>query len=158
MAHLKRRVIEVKAETNCLAHALIIAIAKITYDPNYNSYSRGCKIHAVVHNLLATKGIDLRNGWGFPELEQVQDHFKQYKIVVYTGLNCDSIMFEGKVETSDSINLLYDDITCHYHVIGSLTGAMVNNLCVKHVSKDVVEKSHIYDQASSECMASPPCV
>jgi hypothetical protein len=30
MAHLKRSVIEVKAETNCLAHALILAIAKIT--------------------------------------------------------------------------------------------------------------------------------
>jgi hypothetical protein len=30
MAHLKRSIIEVKAETNCLAHALIIAVARIT--------------------------------------------------------------------------------------------------------------------------------
>jgi alpha-glucuronidase len=119
MAHLKGSVIEVKAETKFLAHALIIAIAKITYDPNYNSYRRGCKIHPVVHNLLATKGNGLRNGGGIPELQQVQDHFNQYKIVAYTSLNCDSIMFEGKVETSDSISLLYDDMICHYHVIGS---------------------------------------
>jgi hypothetical protein len=41
MAHLKRSIIEVKAETNCLAHALIIAIAKITKDPNYASFRKG---------------------------------------------------------------------------------------------------------------------
>ena len=35
MAHLKKSIIEVKTEKNCLAHALIIAIAKITNDPNY---------------------------------------------------------------------------------------------------------------------------
>jgi hypothetical protein len=34
MAHLKRSIIEVKAERKCLAHALIIAIAKVTKDPN----------------------------------------------------------------------------------------------------------------------------
>jgi hypothetical protein len=34
MAHIKRSIIQVKAETNCLAHALIIAIAKATNDPN----------------------------------------------------------------------------------------------------------------------------
>jgi hypothetical protein len=43
-AHLKS-IIEVKAETNCLAHALIIAIAKITQDPNYASYRKGYKTH-----------------------------------------------------------------------------------------------------------------
>jgi len=31
--HLKHGIIEVKAETNCLAHALVIAIARITNDP-----------------------------------------------------------------------------------------------------------------------------
>jgi hypothetical protein len=54
MAHLKRSIIEVKAETNCLAHVLIIAIAKITKDPNYKAYMQGRKIHSVVDNLLAT--------------------------------------------------------------------------------------------------------
>jgi hypothetical protein len=124
MTHLKRSIIEVKAETNCLAHDLIIDIAKITNNPNYNSYFRGCKIHPVVHNLLATTGINLDNGGGIPELEQCQDHFNQYKLVVYTGLNCDSIMFEGQVETTDRMTLLYDDVTRHYHVIANFTGAM----------------------------------
>jgi hypothetical protein len=100
MAHLKRSIIEVKAQSNCLAHALIIPIARITKDPNYKAYLQGYKIHQVVDNLLATTGISLENGGGIPELESVQDHFGQYKIVVYTGLNCDSIMFEGQVETS----------------------------------------------------------
>jgi hypothetical protein len=35
MAVIKTSIIEVKAETNCLAHALIIAIAIATNDPNY---------------------------------------------------------------------------------------------------------------------------
>jgi hypothetical protein len=62
MAHLKRSIIEVKAETNCLVHALIIAIARITKDPNYKAYMQGRKIHQVVDNLLWTTGINLENG------------------------------------------------------------------------------------------------
>ena len=34
LAHLKRSVIEVKSENNCLAHALIVAIASLEKDPN----------------------------------------------------------------------------------------------------------------------------
>ena len=61
MAHVKHSIIEVKAETNCLAHALIIAIARLTKDPNYNAYRRGWKIGPAVHHLLQTTGIDLDN-------------------------------------------------------------------------------------------------
>ena len=43
MAHLKRNIVEVKAEENCLAHVLIIAISRVNNDPNYNSYRRGYK-------------------------------------------------------------------------------------------------------------------
>jgi hypothetical protein len=32
--HLKRSIIDVKAKTNCLAHALVIAIARLTKDLN----------------------------------------------------------------------------------------------------------------------------
>ena len=35
VAHLKKSIVQVKSETKSLAHALFIAIAKITYDPNY---------------------------------------------------------------------------------------------------------------------------
>jgi hypothetical protein len=118
MAHLKRSIIEVKTETICLAQGLIIAIAKIRNDPDYKAYRKGRKIRPIVDNLLATNGINLDNRGGILELERFQDHFRQYKIVVYTGLNCDTIMFEGQVETSERINLVYDDVTRHYHVIG----------------------------------------
>jgi hypothetical protein len=68
-------------------------------------------------------------------------------------------MFEWQVETSERINLLYDDVTCHYHVIGNLTGDMakkfVCNACGKGCERDIM---HTCDQKYSDCMASPPCV
>jgi len=54
--------VNVKAETNCLAHALVIAIAKITDDPNYKSYRDGWKIGPVVQRLLYTTSINLDRG------------------------------------------------------------------------------------------------
>ena len=44
MVHLKWSIVEVKAEENCLAHALIISIAKLTNDSNYVAYRKGYKI------------------------------------------------------------------------------------------------------------------
>ena len=104
MAHLKKSIIEVKAEDNCLAHVLLIAISRVNNDSNCNSYRRGYKIRFAVQTLLETTGIDLTNGARIPELHRFQEYFREYKIVVYRGLNCDSIMFEGRVESrSDSI-------------------------------------------------------
>jgi hypothetical protein len=98
MAHIKRSIIEVKSEENCLAHALVIAIAKATNDPNYKAYRQGRKIRPVVQNLLATTGIHLSQDAGIPEIERFQEHFGEYKIVLHGGLTCDNIMFEGRVE------------------------------------------------------------
>ena len=107
MAHLKTNIVEVKTETNCLAHALIIAIAKLTNDIDYKAYRQGRKIYHKVDRLNATTEISLDSG-GITEPECFQDDFRQYKIVVYTGLNCEEIKFEGRVETSETLNLLYD--------------------------------------------------
>ena len=63
IAHLKTSIIEVKAETNCLARALVIAIAKLTNDPNYR---QDRKIYPVVSNLIETTGINLDNVRGIP--------------------------------------------------------------------------------------------
>ena len=104
-------------------------------------------------------GISLDNGGGVPEIERFQDHFRHYKIVVYTGLNSDEIMFEGRVEAADRLNLLYDEVTRHYHVIGNLTAAVVRmyvcKACGKECRSDV---THTSDQTCSCCMASPPRV
>jgi hypothetical protein len=158
MAHLRKMIIEVKAEDSCLAHSLIIAISRLNNDSNYNSYRRGYKIRPVIRNMLDTTGIDLTNGAGIPELVRFQEHFHKYKIVMYQGLSCDNIMFEGRVQSSKRLNLLYDDVHQHYHVITNLTGAMarryVRKACNKGCESDV---THICDQACSDCMASPPC-
>jgi len=74
--HLKRSIVRVKSETNCLAHALIIEIAIITNDPNYKSYRDGRKLGPVVRQLLESTGINLDQGVGIRELTQFQEHFK----------------------------------------------------------------------------------
>ena len=125
MAHLKKSIVRVTSETNCLAHGLVIPIAKITKDPNYKAYIKGWKIYPKVHQLLATTGINLDNDGGIPELERFQDHFQDYKIFVYTGLHCDEIMFEGRVEAAERLNLLYDKVARHYHVIDNRHGQKV---------------------------------
>ena len=62
LAHLKKSNVRVKSETNCLAHAILIAIAKITNDPNYTSYRKGNKLGPAVNQLLHTTRINLDRG------------------------------------------------------------------------------------------------
>ena len=77
MAHLKSSIVEFKSEENCLAHAVILGIAKLNNDPNYIAYGKCRKIRSVVQNLLETTGINLDHGGGISELERFQDHFKE---------------------------------------------------------------------------------
>ena len=142
MAHMKDSIIEVKTETNCLAYALIIAIARLTKDPNYNAYRQGYKIRPEVHHLLQTTGIDLQNVGRIREIQQLQYHFSEYKIVVYGGLACKDIILEWKVTSDKRVNLLYDDVTRHYHVIANLTGAMSKRYICEVVVKAVDQVLH----------------
>ena len=75
LAHLKQSIVEVKAEQTCLAHALLITIAKVDNDPNYKAYRQGRKIRPVVQSLLETIGIHLSNGAAIPELVRFQEYF-----------------------------------------------------------------------------------
>ena len=135
MAHLKRNIVEVQAEENCLAHALIIAIARLEKDPNYNSYRRGYKICHVVQKLCKTAGIDLSNGGGIPKLVRLQEHFRENKIVVYHGLRCEDVKFEGQVDSIKRLNLLYDNVERHYHVIAKLTATTARKYVCKRCNK-----------------------
>jgi hypothetical protein len=112
---LKRSIVEVKAEENSLSHALIISIAKLTNDSDYNAFRKGRKIRPVVDHLLATTGIDLSNDGGIPELIKFQAYFKEYRIVVFGDLSCEDIVFDGQVQSEKRINLLYDGVTHHFH-------------------------------------------
>jgi len=158
MAHLKRNIVEVQAEENCLAHALIIAIARLEKDPNYNSYRRGYKICHVVQKLCKTAGIDLSNGGGIPKLVRLQEHFREYKIVVYHGLRCEDVKFEGQVDSIKRLNLLYDNVERHYHVIAKLTATTARKYVCKRCNKVCTrDVTHACDQKCGECMACPPC-
>ena len=71
----KESIVEVKAEENCLAHALIIAIARVENDANYTAYRQGRKIRPVVEALLQQTGIDLTRCGGSPNLSDVKNIF-----------------------------------------------------------------------------------
>ena len=49
-------------------------------------------------------------------------------------------MFEGQVDASKRINLLYDDVERHYHVITNVTGAMAKSTSVRRATKVAVVK------------------
>ena len=157
MAHLKRTIVEVKAEENCLVHTLVIAIARVDNDPNYKTYRKGRKIRQIVQTLLKTTGIDLSTGGVVSELVRFQEHFREYKIVVYHVLSCENILFEGQVDTSKKLNILYDNV--EHHVVAKLTGAMARQYMCKGWNKACTsDVTHACDQTCSDCMASPPCV
>jgi len=107
MIQFKRRIVDVQAEENCLAHAPIKAIWRLEKDPNYNSYWRGRRIRHVVQNLFKMTGIYLSNRAGISEIVRFQVHFREYKTVVYRGLSCEDIVFEGNF---DSFTMMSNDI------------------------------------------------
>jgi len=67
-------------------------------------------------------------------------------------------MFEGHVEPNKRINLLYDDVDRHYHVITNLTGSMAKKYVCKACNKSCrSDVAHNCDQTCCECMTSLPC-
>jgi len=75
MSHLKSSIVEVKAEENCLAHALLIAIARVDNDGNYTAYRKGRKIRPVLQALIKETRIDLTSGGGSPNLTDSKNIF-----------------------------------------------------------------------------------
>jgi len=96
---------------------------------------QGTKVRPVVQKVLAKTGLDLPEGGGFPEILKFEENFRQYNITIYRGLACEDIIFEGQVDSPKRINLLYDDVEQHYHVIVNITGSMAKkyicNVCNK---------------------------
>jgi hypothetical protein len=64
-----------------------------------------------------------------------QEHFKEYRIFVYSGLNCDDVYVDGQIESQKRINLLYDESERHYHVSTKFTGAMAKQYVCKSCNK-----------------------
>jgi len=112
----------------------------------------------VVQRLLETTGINLDRGGGIEKLTRFQEYFKEYRIVVFSGLNCEDIMFNGQVQTEKRINLIYDGVARHYHVIVNITVAMAKRyICTASNKGYCSDVTHKCEQAPSDCMSVPPC-
>jgi len=88
-----------------------------------------------------------------------QEHFKEYRIVVFGGLNCDNIYFDGQVESEKRINLVYDDVRRHFHVINSLTGVLTRQYVCRGCNKGCrCGLTHKCGETCSDCKSIPPCM
>jgi len=124
MSAIKKSIVTVKAALNCLAYALIIAMARVNGDPKYQSYRHGSGLKKPVEDLLKASGVDLSNGGSFEEIRQFQDHLSDYEFIVFDGLNPDRVMFGGNSRSAKKLHLLYDRDNEHYNLITNLKGAM----------------------------------
>jgi hypothetical protein len=67
-------------------------------------------------------------------------------------------MYQEHVESDKRINLLYNEVTRNYHVIGSVTGAMAKRYVCEGRNKGCeYGVVHTSEQTSSDCMLRPPC-
>ena len=87
----------------CLAHVLIIAMARVNGDPKYPSYRDGRSLKKTVEDLLKVSGVDLRYAGGFKELQCFQEYLSDYKIIVFDGQNPDRVMFSGNSVSSKKL-------------------------------------------------------
>ena len=76
-----------KAGFLSLAHAIIIAMARVNGDPKYKSYRNFNSLNQPIQNLLSAAGVDLTNGGRFKGLEQIHNYLSDYSIIVYDGLS-----------------------------------------------------------------------
>jgi hypothetical protein len=81
----------VKASINFLAYALLITIAQSNGDSNYGSYRDGYVLKKPIEELLNAAGVHMTNGGSIDELQQFQQYFSDYKIIVFDVLKSDRI-------------------------------------------------------------------
>jgi hypothetical protein len=95
LSALKNSVVTVKAALLCLAHVLIIAMARVNNDPKYKLYKDGKSLKQHVEDHLKASVVDLSNGGGFEEFQQFQQYLSDYKVIVFDGLHVERVMFSG---------------------------------------------------------------
>jgi len=138
----------VKTAFLCLAHALIIAMARVNGDPKYTLYRDGKCLKKPVEDHLSASGVDLSNDGGLNEIEQFQNYLSDYKIIVYDGLNHGRVIFSANSLSNKKLYLLYDTDSGHYNVITNLKAAMAKKY-VCNACDTLYENSHECDKACS---------
>ena len=159
---MRRGIITIKNSDNlCLPRALIVAIAHLNKDPEFNKVRRDIgKIQTIkTLELFNASGISIsEDGAGIPELQQFQDYLKDYKIVVYSyGTKGRDVIFEGDNDCNRRLNLLHHDK--HYNVITSLTAAFCCDYYCEECKVPYDHKNkHRCGGTCSSCQQSPRCV
>jgi hypothetical protein len=93
-----------------------------------------------------------------PGTNEISGTFQKSRFVVFGDLKCNDIVFDKHVENEKTINVLYDDVSKHYHVLGNLTGALTRRYdcrgCNKGCKRGVMNKCQ---ETCIDCMSVPPC-
>jgi hypothetical protein len=68
-------------------------------------------------------------------------------------------MYQGHGDSDKRINILFDEVTQHYHVIANMTGAMAKRYVCEGCNKGCkFGKVHTCEHTCSDFMLSPPCI
>jgi hypothetical protein len=146
-----------KAAFLCMAHALIIAMARVNGDPKYKSYKDGKALQKPIEDLLEAFGVDLSNGGVLEELQQFQPYLSYYKIIVFDGLKTDRDIFSGNSVSTKKLYLLYDSEAGHYNAINNIKAAMAKKVMCE-ACDTLYDFTHKCDKTCSRCTATQPCV
>ena len=81
LSAIKTSIVTVKAVFLCLAHALIIAMAKVNGDSKFKSYRNGKCLKEPDEELLKASGVDLSNGGGLMSFNSFNNTFRITKLL-----------------------------------------------------------------------------
>ena len=80
LSAIKKIIVKVKTGFFCLAHALIIVMAKTNGVPKYISFRDSYSLKQPVQDLLSASGVDLANGGGLMNLNNFKIIFRTTKL------------------------------------------------------------------------------
>jgi hypothetical protein len=81
LSAIKKSIVVVKGAFLCLAHALIIAMARVNNDPKYALYRHGKGLMQPVEELIKASGVDLSNGGGLKSFNSFNSTFRITKLL-----------------------------------------------------------------------------
>ena len=100
--------------------------------------------------------MDLSNGGSLQERAQFQECLSDYKIVVFSGLSPDNIIFTGNSVSSKKLYLQYNADTKHYSVITNVKAAMAKKY-ICNACDALYDFTHKCGKTCSLCTKAPPC-
>ncbi|XP_028393188.1 uncharacterized protein LOC114517600 [Dendronephthya gigantea] len=116
----KRSIVRIKnSDKICLARALVVSIAKLENDQQYDNIRRSDKSTLqtrLAHELHEKSGVPV-GGCGLNEVKQFQTHLNEYQINIVSKEHQNCIIFSGPDKEKRIYLYLHDN---HYDVITSM--------------------------------------